>query len=268
MIVNCTLENTYNNNKCCYRNGVSRMNYSINFDVVVNRLNDRAVEFCVIQLYNYLGFEYLKKEDVRKCDLIEKILFINRKMKEQFETTRKIIARNNTIQYEKKYKKYYDKVFSDDRYYNEIYYSNWNYYRAQMKYMFVNYASCVRDSRADKYLDRAMELLNNIENGSTETIMMIFLSLMRVHKDEIGKIFLRNINTTEFDVKNGDEEILRDIFLSEGWLNYSLILYPNYRLVDIKKDIGYNSVEDYRRKSWYINSVLTLAYLFQEKGLL
>ncbi len=214
------------------------MGFNLNYDVVIDQLNDDAVKFCVEHLYPLFNYRVIKKEDVRSIDLKEKfyplVSYIDKKMKP--------VGKLGVT----------------------------NYYVSLIKLYLMEFISCKKGSRPERYKQAAIEYINkydDLETGITTVgdILMIYLSLFRSLGENIEIAKSRTVLDATFDLEESDAEIIKII-----WKSNNLIPAGMY---ETKTDIFNRKIRvssDYdikqKRQFFYAVSILLLARSLQDRG--
>lgn len=150
---------------------------------LIDELDNIAFEHCKKQLFNQLSYKVLEETDCRKIDLKESLL-----------------------RYEEESGNYKKKNIdnSANRYANEI------------KFYLVNYVQCVAGSRAEKYKNRALKLIELVNEGKDEfddlqDLTKIYITLMRQTIDDIKNNKQRTLSNVDFSLTIDDEIVLKEL---------------------------------------------------------
>ena len=125
---------------------------SFNHDALLNDLSDEAFHFCVDKLYPLFNYRILKKEDIRRIDLLEQItvLFDGVPKTEKGKSSGSI-----------------------------------NYYFYIIRKYFESFIGAVKGEQAEKYHKRAFEIMDLTKHDSLywdeiEDVLTVFVSCLRV----------------------------------------------------------------------------------------
>ncbi len=202
----------------------------INYLKLVDDLSDQAFQFCADQLYPICNYRYLKREDFRRIDLKEKLVDL-----------------------------YF--IPSDQQ-------GSLNYYLFVLKLYFENFIKCKSGSVAEKYLSRAMELIESAlsDNGTiedVEDIVQIFIALFRTLSNRFDEIEKYMAVGLTFDVFRDDADLLKNI-----WKHKKLV--PNGIVVEKKgglyRSFGLDRYKQNAIKMAYIYNVIFLCRCLQNRG--
>ena len=205
----------------------------IDYIKLVDDMSDEAFQFCVDQLYPMCNYRVLQKEDIRRIDLKERLLGFN-----------SIVPKN------------------DGKEQGAL-----NYYLFVLKLYFDSFLICEAGSKAEKYRNRAMELMESAlsDNGTIEDVedlVQIYIALFRSLKkcfDNIDKYVAVDLT---FDVFKEDADMLKAI-----WENKKLVpngIVGKQGLFDSEFRIEYEKKTAI--KMAYINNVIFLCRCLQNIG--
>ena len=205
----------------------------IDYIKLVDDMNDRAFQFCVDQLYPISNYRVLQKEDIRRIDLKECLLGFN-----------SIVPKN------------------DGKEQGAL-----NYYLFVLKLYFDNFLKCKAGSKAEKYRNRAMELMESAlsDTGAIEDVedlVQIFIALFRSLKDDFDHIEKYSVVRLTFDVFAEDAALLKAIWEHKKLVPNGIVEKPG--LLD--KLFGTDYEKKTAIKLAYINNVIFLCRCLQNRG--
>ncbi len=206
----------------------------IDYIKLVDDMSEQAFNFCVDQLYPMCNYRVLQKEDIRRIDLKERLLGFN------------------------------SIVPKDDKGKEQ---GALNYYLFVLKLYFDNYLKCKAGSKAEKYRNRAMGLMNSAlsENGTIEDIedlVQIFIALFRSLDDDFDHIDKYSVVGLTFDVFKEDADLLKAIWQHKKLVPDGIVEKPG--LLD--KIFGTDYEKKTAIKFAYINNVIFLCRCLQNRG--
>lgn len=155
----------------------------IDLDIVdiVDNLSDRAFNFCLEQLYPICRYTVLQQKDVRRVDLEEKLIELNKQMP---------ISDMGTL----------------------------NAYLYTLKLYFENFLKCKKGTMVEKYRNRAIELINDASKktltiADVDDIVLIFVSLFRQQEKNFDKMdkFEYTIPAFTLNAYKRDAKLLKKI---------------------------------------------------------
>lgn len=206
----------------------------IDYIKLVDDMSEEAFQFCVDQLYPMCNYRVLQREDIRRIDFKERLL-----------------GYNSNIPKDEKGKEQ----------------GSLNYYLFVMKLYFDNFLRCKEGSKAEKYRNRAMELIDSSlsENGTIEDVedlVQIFIALFRSMDYNFDHIERNLIEDLTFDIYKKDATLLKTI-----WEHNKLV--PNGIIKKIGRSEKSRGVEYWKQnaiKLAYINNIIFLCRCLQNRG--
>lgn len=160
------------------------INKTIEYEALINQMNEEAFTFCVDNLFHLFDFQVLKPEDMRRIDLLEYL-----------------VRFRNTFSFDKAKKGYL------------------NFYLDVVKSYIQNIIRCVPDSRAYKCRNRAYQVIENatkLHGNQNDVIdaVILFLSLYREFEgQEDNKDYY--IDDVTICAGTYDAETLNDLMYSD-----------------------------------------------------
>lgn len=205
----------------------------IDYIKLVDDMSDEAFQFCVDQLYPMCNYRVLKKEDIRRIDLKERLLGFN-----------SIVPKN------------------DGKEQGAL-----NYYLFVLKLYFDNFLKCKTGTKAEKYRNRAIELMESAlsDNGTIEDVedlVQIFIGLFRSLDDDFDHVEKYIVTGITFDVFKEDADLLREIWEHKKLVPNGIVEKPG--LLD--KIFGTDYEKKTAIKLAYINNVIFLCRCLQNRG--
>lgn len=205
----------------------------IDYSRLIEEMSDDAFRFCVEQLYPISGYRVLKPEDIRRIDMLERIIGFNSLVPK----TEKSKSQGSL-----------------------------NYYIGVLKRYFDLYVKCKEGSRSESYKKRAYELISIAisDKGVLEDVddlFIIFISFFRSLRpqfDEIGKQNGFVNDSFSFDLEKTDATLLNEIRL-----------HKNLSLPERTWGIGVSPIkkeDETAVKLAYINNVLFLSRGLDSRG--
>ena len=159
------------------------------FEYLINSLDEKALSFCIENMYDIFHFNTLKKEEVRKIDLFEK-----------FNDKRSWIPGNNDRC------GYFVRISNIDnsseqkRFYLE---SIIDYAILLHWFLDSNLMNCVKDSRAERYKEKAYQILSKIEKGEKDISYDLF--------EDLSTIFIIFLRRTDSYFKKPTGYLMKEI---------------------------------------------------------
>jgi len=205
----------------------------IDYIKLVDDMSDEAFQFCVDQLYPMCNYRVLQKEDIRRIDLKERLLGFN-----------SIVPKNDGKEQ-----------------------GTLNYYLFVLKLYFDNFLKCKTGTKAEKYRNRAIELMESAlsDNGTIEDVedlVQIFIGLFRSLDDDFDHIEKYIVTGITFDVFKEDADLLREIWEHKKLVPNGIVEKPG--LLD--KIFGTDYEKKTAIKLAYINNVIFLCRCLQNRG--
>lgn len=207
------------------------MGYSFSYKgIMANINNEDAFRYCVHEIYPFLNYIVLQEDDVRRIDLAEKLYEIQNVVNEDI----RIKGSGSTI----------------------------NYYAYLLKIYMTEYAETQRDTREERYYKRAMDIIDGIDKSEyafkdIKDAFLIFISLFRSHKNRLDMPTKYYATAKIFDFNIEDSKLLVEIFNREN-------LTPSELVGKSKHGTAKDSYA--KKKFFFVNSVVMLAYGLQERG--
>ena len=227
------------------------MGKMLNYEELIRGLNNDAFEYCKKMLLPICYFAVLESEDIRPCDLAERVIQLS------------------------------------DKYHYATYKSGdeWKYYLETMRKYIVFFLDCSQGSRAERYRNRLIDLINLCEKtgdlSEIESIIMIFVSLFREREKDIAlmrsknkseskseiTVFIYNmtdrlLNDAEFAVMPSDGNLLKTI-IEDTWFIPDELKYE--KRVGLKREIPRPKQISIRSHFYLVSSIL-LCMALQSAG--
>lgn len=195
--------------------------------------SEKAFEFCVDNLYSFLGYNVISKSEVRPVDLKEFLFKLPSYIPDQAKP---------------------------------LYSGTDDFYLYLVKMYLDQRMSCKPGSRAEKYKNRAYELIKeaktNVSLNCTYDALMIMLSLFRPWNGRLESYKKMWIIDPTITVELEDAELLKNIFDNKEH-------FPE-KVVEKKGVIDHLFGTDYEnnraRRFFFINSILLLTRMLQDRG--
>lgn len=211
---------------------------SFNHDALLNDLSDEAFHFCVDKLYPLFNYRILKKEDIRRIDLLEQItvLFDGVPKTEKGKSSGSI-----------------------------------NYYFYIIRKYFESFIGAVKGEQAEKYHKRAFEIMDLTKHDSLywdeiEDVLTVFVSCLRVldqHNMINGKQYF--LHDCSLDLRIEDADLLESIWKNKDFIPNDIVPKKKRGIVTINKSKDEKEI-DFALKFTYINSLLYLARGLDQRG--
>ncbi len=209
----------------------------MDYKYLIGSLNEDAFSFLMDSFYPLFNYRVLKKEDVRKIDMMETLVRTENPSSEEWEG--KIGIR---------------------------------YYLFIMKQYYEEYLKCQEGSSAERYKKRVVDMLERtLEDDkeiskedllkAAEDSLIVFVSLFRainVEFDNIGDCSLSNI---DFSLQKEDAEVLKKIWECEDLIPDSVS--DKGGLFGFMKSDG---TKNRARKLFYLNNMIFLSLGLQKRG--
>ena len=197
---------------------------------VIDDYNVEAFHFCVEQLFPLFELKVLTPRDIRPVDLKEQVVQLSARLS-----------------------------LTTDEQSNATILS----YCFQLHWIFDLIVYTEKDSRAQEYKDRALELLSQVENGEQklqyiEDALLILVALEKPLQGEIIAFDGKKVGEPDFAQEMDNLKILKEIWNAINEIENTSIL--GFK----KKRINENSSN--KVKLWYLHSVIILCHLLQERG--
>lgn len=205
----------------------------IDYIKLVDDMSDEAFQFCVEQLYPMCNYRVLQKEDIRRIDLKERLLGFN-----------SIVPKNDGEEQ-----------------------GALNYYLFVLRLYFDSFLKCKPGSTAEKYRNRAMELMESAlsDNGTIEDVedlVQIYIALFRTLNNRFDEMEKYVAVGLTFDVFKEDADMLKEIWEHKKLIPNGIVEKPG--LLD--KLFGTDYEKRTAIKLTYINNVIFLCRCLQNRG--
>ena len=206
---------------------------AIDYIKLIDDMSDKAFQFCVDQLYPMCNYRVIQKKDIRRIDLKERLLGFN-----------SIVPKN------------------DGKEQGAL-----NYYLFVLTLYFDSFLRCEAGSKAEKYRNRAMELMESAlsDDGTiedVEDIVQIYIALFRSLNNRFNEMDKYVAVGLTFDVFKEDADMLKEI-----WEHKKLVpngIVEKTGLLD--KIFGTDYEKKIAIKLAYINNVIFLCRCLQNRG--
>lgn len=208
----------------------------IDYVSIIDSLNDRAFRCCVEYLHSVLSFMVLKKDDIRKIDLEEKIL----------SNISPYLVRMNIDNHQ-----------------------SMAHYMSVLKLYLNTFIVCKKSSRASSYMDRINEIIDKViyddycEND-IDDIVTIFIGLFRGYRTGVLRYGKVKFNIITLSIENSPDDIEVISWIKENSeLKPTSALrkkYMNRSMVTLTSDVIAE------KRFMYITSVVLLCKLLQKTG--
>ena len=209
----------------------------MDYRTLIGDLNDEAFSFLMDSFYPLFNYRVLKKEDVRRIDMMETLVRIENPSDKEWEGKTGI-----------------------------------RYYLFIMKQYFDEYLNCQEGSGAERYKKRVMDLLekNLAEDAAkskddmlmaAEDAFIVFVSLFRAIDVEFDKIGDCTLSDMDFVLRKEDADVLKKIWECED-------LVPD-GVSDKGGLFGFmksDSTKNRARKLFYLNNMIFLCRGLQKRG--
>ena len=211
---------------------------SFNHDALLNDLSDEAFHFCVDKLYPLFNYRILKKEDIRRIDLLEQItvLFDGVPKTEKGKSSGSI-----------------------------------NYYFYIIRKYFESFIGAVKGEQAEKYHKRAFEIMDLTNRDSltfdeVEDVLTVFVSSIRSlnQSNQLdGKKYL--FYKCRLDLEVEDADLLESIWKNKNFIPNDIAQKKKRGIATRNKSKDDKEI-DFALKFTYINSLLYLARGLDQRG--
>jgi hypothetical protein len=167
-----------------YKRGiVKEILKSFDYEKTVNEMSDEAISFCIENMFPMLGYKYMKQEDIRKVDLIERLMQI------------------------------YDAIDKTDI---QKYGNSPQYYCALLEQQIERSLKCKPGSDAEAYLIRARDAIKRVRDGhgTIEDIDDAFLIYTILWRTKINRDYRKGpvlAERPDHELYLSDLDILREI---------------------------------------------------------
>ncbi len=208
---------------------------SLDYIRIVDEMSEESFDFCVSNLYPLFDYHVMKKEEVRRVDLKEKLVDLENQIPSSIKEKCPGIL---------------------------------NYYFWTLKLYFDQILKCKAESRAEKYKIRAYEAMNKAmaEKGTIEDVddaFLAFIMLLRVFNDSLSDIKNHVAVKPTFMVIKEDAILLKFIYDTKDIIPEGLVNKKG--LITMKKCESDYEVKT-AEKIMYINNVIFLARSLQHFG--
>ena len=238
----------------------------LGINVLIDSLSEEALEYCIDYLYNVLNFKFMKREDVRRIDLKEKI------------DSSECWAPNDSL-----HRKYIrNQAYTNDFKFS-LYYIN-DFILFIEKYLNSEIMRCKLGSRAHLYQKHVLNLIAKVRQSSDDTtlkkemindIFIIFMCFLNRSESIIGKSSTNIIDDIGLiSVSYWDYEKLKQFFIVDqcfpcsflSELKQALLYTKPFKWAYPKDDYNLQYNKDdikYMLNYMYIYCVLFLSYNLQ-----
>lgn len=205
--------------------------FSFNYDAFLDDLSDEAFHFCVDKLYPLFNYRILKKEDIRRIDLLEQLtIFVEDVPKTETGKSRGSI----------------------------------NYYFYIIKKYFESFIGAVKGEQAEKYHKRVFEIMDLTKHDSLywdeiEDVLTVFISSIRSlnQSNQLdGKKYL--FHKCHLDLRVEDADLLESIWKNKDFIPNDIVQKKKLGIATINKSKDEKEIS-FALKFAYINSLLYLA---------
>ena len=211
---------------------------SFNHTALLNGLSEPAFRFCVDKLYPLFNYRILKKEDIRRIDLLEQLTIL-------FESIPKTDEGKTR--------------------------GSCNYYFYIIRKYFNSFMGAVKGDQAEKYQKRIFEIMDLTNHDSllfdeVEDVLTVFISSIRTLKQANqldGKRYL--FYNCRLDLEVDDADLLESIWKNKNFIPNDIVQKKKRGIATRNKSKDDKEI-DFALKFTYINSLLYLARGLDQRG--
>ena len=210
---------------------------NMDYQILVGELGDEAFSFLMDSLYPLFNYRVLKKDDVRRIDLMEILVRTEDPTKEDWKDKKGI-----------------------------------TYYLFCLKQYLDEYLKCQEGSRAELFKNRAYDILEKDLKedaeisedellSDAEDVFIVFISLFREASDNLDNIDDFVISDIDFNLRKDDAELLKKIWQHEDLVPDKINDQGGFLWFGKSDEVGKRGV-----KLTYYNNMIMLCRNMERRG--